>query len=140
MKKNTDRQGFSLIEVMVAFGILALAFTSLIGAFPNALSINKGAENVSVASYLAQDKTEEINSDDYSAIATGTIEALHRLSTNPGSYLYSFERETRVYFADQNLQATSTDTGLKIASTTVYYSDAHKNKKSYNLILLISLK
>lgn len=135
-----DKQGFSLIEVMVAFGILTLALVSLVGAFPNALAINKGAENISIASYLAQDKMEEINSDDYSAIATGTIEALHRLSADPGNYLYNFERETKVYSVDQDLQATSTDTGLKIASTTVYYADAHKNKKNYNLLLLINLK
>lgn len=135
-----NKDGFSLIEVMVAFSILMVTFISLMGAFPTALSINKGAENMSIASYLAQDKIEELNSDDYEAIATGTIEARHRLSADTDNSLYRFERETAIYFVDQNLQATSSDTGLKIASTTVHYTDTHKNNKSYNLKMLISLK
>lgn len=138
---NTAKQkGFSLIEVMVAFSILIVTYISLVGSFPTALAINKGAESISIASYLAQDKIEELNSNDYTAIATGTAESLHRLSNDTNSYLYNFERETRIYSVDANLQSTTTDTGLKIASTTVYYADARKNTKSYSLTLLISQK
>lgn len=136
----TKQQGFSLLEVMVAFAILTTAFISLAGVFPAALSINKGAENISVASFIAQDKIEEINSTDYTALATGTIEIKHRLSTDPSNYLYNFERETSIHFVDQNLQLSLINAGLKMASTTVYYTDGSKNQKNYKLNLLIILK
>lgn len=135
-----NQNGLSLIEIMVAFSILMVTFISLMGTFPMGLSINKGAESSSIASYLAQDKIEEINSSDYNSISTGIIEPLQKLSADPENYLYDFERETTINYVDSDLLATTTDTGIKLASTTVYYDNTQKNKNSFSLILLISQK
>lgn len=130
-----------MIEVMVSFSILVVAFMALISSFPTALSINKSAESATLASYLAQQKIEELSSLSYDDIATGTIESLHNLSASSSDYLYFFERETTVSSLDGNLAATSTDSGLKKISTTVYYNDAATRvRKSYNLIFLTSQK
>ena len=55
-----QQRGLSIIEIMVAFSILTIAFVGLTQAFPFGLSINKTAENSTIASYLAQDKIEEL--------------------------------------------------------------------------------
>src|SRR3990167_663762 len=90
------QSGFSLIEVIVAFTILAIAFIGLVQAFPFGLSINKEAENTTAASYLAQEKIEELVSSGYSNIGVGTIETRHRLSDEATNYLYNYQRETVV--------------------------------------------
>lgn len=139
--KNSNQAGFSLIEIMVALGILSVAFISLMSSFPTALSISKGAENITVAAYLAQQKLEEVNSLGYENIATGTIESLHRLSATSTDPLYRFERETIITNVDGDLNASSTDSGLKKIQTTVYFHDpATRVIKSYSISILNSQK
>lgn len=134
-----NENGLSLIEIMVAFTILTVAFIGLMAIFPKALSVNKGAENKSIASYLAQDKIEELDALGYANIGIGIIEPLHNLSTSSTSYLSKFERETYAAYLDANLNATTTSTGLLKASTTVYYLEAAtKTRKPYNLSIIIT--
>ncbi len=133
-----NKNGFTIIEIMVAFAITAFAFTALMGAFPISLGLNKGAENASIASYLAQGEIESIISEGYNNIATGTVETLHRLSDNTSNYMYYFQRETDISYVDGNLNPSATETGMKKISTSVYYADALKNQKVYTLNLLIS--
>lgn len=143
MKKKiiNDISGLSLIEIMVAFSILTVAYIAIMASFPTALSINKGAESSTLAAYLAQQKIEELSSMPYDSIATGTIEALHNLSADSSNYLYFFERQTDVSYIDGNLAATTTDLGIKKISTTVYYTDAStRTKKPYVLTILNSQK
>jgi prepilin-type N-terminal cleavage/methylation domain-containing protein len=138
-KKLSKQQGLSLIEIMVAISILVIAFIALMYSYPFGLSINKGAENTTIASYLAQDKIEELHSLGYDNINTGIIEAKHRLSDDPSNYLYNFQRETEVRYVNGNLQVESADQGMKRISTTIFYFDAvSKTEKNYNITTLIS--
>lgn len=138
-KKIYNQQGFSLIEIMVAILILTVTFISLMYSFPFGLSITKGAENATIASYLAQDKIEELHSLGYDNIGVGTIEIKHQLSADPSSYLYSFQRKTVVDYVDGDLQTSVSDLGLKRISATIYYINAvSKTEKSYNMTTLIS--
>ena len=101
--------------------------------------INKTAENSTKASYLAQSQLEYLNSLNYSDIGAGTIEAKHRLSADPASYLYSFQRQTAVQNVDSNLQSSQTDTGLKKITVTVYYTNSFaKVEKTYVTTTLIN--
>ncbi|MEA3464131.1 MAG: prepilin-type N-terminal cleavage/methylation domain-containing protein [Patescibacteria group bacterium] len=133
------QQGLSLIEIMVALTILTIAFIGLMQAFPYGLSINKATEDITVASYLAQDKIEELHSLGYDNIATGTPETKHRLSDDQANYLYFYQRQTEVNYVDGNLSNSILDTGMKKISVTVYYTNAlSKTEKSYNITTLIS--
>lgn len=137
--KKYNRKGMSLLEVMVSFSILILVFVSLAQSFPLALTINKTAENATKASYLAQDKLEELNSLGYNNIGIGTVEAKHRLSLNQANYLYYFQRETIINYVDGDLQNTAVDTGLKKISLTIYYGNSlSKTEKSYSTYTLIN--
>lgn len=144
MKKILSKRkiitGFSLIEVMVAFSILTIVFIFILSSFPFALSVTKGAENSSLASYLAQEKIEELNSLSYENVNAGMIEVKHRLSSDPSDYLYNFQRETEVIYVNGNLSQESSDQGLKKISINVYYLEpASKNEKIFNVSTLISL-
>lgn len=137
--KSPNNQGFSLIEIIVAFSIFSVAFFALIPLFPAGISINKNAENNSVAVYVAQVKIEQVMKSNYDEIATGTIEARHVVSTDPGSSDFNFERQTIVSLLDSDLNATSTDIGLKKISTTVYFPNAiSKTIQNFNISTLTS--
>ena len=114
--------GYTLIEIMVAIAILGTSFIGLTQAFPFALKIVKTAENKTKASYLAQEKIEELYQAGYAGIATGTIEIKHRLGA--GSELYNFQRETVVETIDQDLQISVSDLGMKKITTTVFFTDS----------------
>ena len=138
-KYFSNPSGFSLIEVIVAFTILAVAFIGLVQAFPFGLAINKEAENTTVASYLAQDKIEELTSSGYSDISVGIIEVKHRLSDDPSNYLYNYQRETVVSYVDGNLSEVGEGEGMKKISVTIYFINAiSKTEKSYNMATLKS--
>jgi len=133
------QQGLSLIEIMVAFTILVIAFIGLTQSFPYGLSITKSAENITIASYLAQAKIEELYYSGYSNISTGVIEEKHRLSDDQTNYLYFYQRQTEVSYVDGDLSESIEDTGMKKISVTVYYLNAlSKTEKSYNITTLIS--
>lgn len=140
LKHQTKHQnGLSLIEIMVAFTILTIAYIGLVQSFPFGLSINKAAESATIASYLAQDKIEELHSMGYDNIITGAIEIKHRLSDDPVNYLYNFQRQTEVNCVDGDLLDSVVDTGIKKISTTVHYTSAiSKTETSYNITTLIS--
>lgn len=128
-----------LLEIMVSFTILAIAFISLMQVFPFSSSINKSAENATKASYSAQIKIEELNSLGYDNIGVGVIEAKHRLSDDAANYLYFFQRQTTVNYVDGDLQNSVSDTKLKKITVTVYYAaDLLKTEKSYTTYSLIS--
>jgi prepilin-type N-terminal cleavage/methylation domain-containing protein len=134
-------RGFSLIEIMVAFAILSVSFLAIMASFPFGVSINKEAENNTIAANLAQKKIEEVISSEYVNIAVGEIESKHRLASSTADYLYNYQRETTANYLDSNLTATTTDTGLKKISTTVYYTNSiSKSEKSYNTTTIISQK
>ena len=137
--KNLNSQGLSLLEIIVALTIIFVAFLGLMQAFPFSLTINKTAENLTKAAFLAQAKIEQLRSLGYQDIDIGTIEEKHRLTENTGNYLYYFQRETTVNYVDGNLDDSITDLGIKKISTNVYYTNSlSKNEKVYNLTTLIN--
>lgn len=142
MKQEIGNQnGFSIMEVMVAFVIILVVFIGLVGSFPFGMAINKSAENSTVASYLAQEEMENLISQGYQDVGIGTVEARARLSNISTDYLYNFEREVIVTYVDENLNNSVLETELKKIITTVYYTDTiSRRTENYSLISLISLK
>jgi general secretion pathway protein I len=57
-----DMRGFTLLEVMIAIAIIAIAFTSLFGSQSHSLSLAAEAKFNSTASFLAQEKLAEYES------------------------------------------------------------------------------
>jgi len=142
LKKISNNQiGLSIIEIMVAFSILVVAFVGIAQAFPFSLSINKTAENSTIASYLAQDKIEELFSLGYDDMGLGVVEIKQPLDDDPDNYLYRYQRQAKIDYVDGNLTISVIDTGMKKMAVTVYFINAISNQEqSYNITTLISRK
>ncbi len=135
----SNQQALSLIEVIVALSILAFVAIGLMNMYPLGLSINSEAEKSSVASYLCQQKIEQLRASDYEDINVGVIEEKHKLSDSEDDYLYHFWRKTQIDYMDEDLNETDSDLGFKRASTTVYYiNGVTKQEESYHLVTLIN--
>ncbi len=133
------QKGLSLIESMVAITILVVGILGIVQAFPYGLKIDKDASSLTIANNLAQEKIEEQISLGYDNISVGEIEAKHRLSDESDEPYYNFWRETNVQYVDGDLNPSSTDTGLKEITTTVYWVRNLDNKEeNTKVISLIS--
>jgi prepilin-type N-terminal cleavage/methylation domain-containing protein len=65
LKIFSEKKGFSLVEMMVAVCIMAIAFAGLATMEIACINGNSIASNVTMGITLAQDKMEELNSVDY---------------------------------------------------------------------------
>ncbi|HSS65382.1 MAG TPA: prepilin-type N-terminal cleavage/methylation domain-containing protein [Gammaproteobacteria bacterium] len=74
----TAQRGFTLVEVLVAFTLLALFFGALFQVFAGGLTVTRSGEIQSRAVLLAKSKLAEIGAD-------------HRIG--PGSHFGRFERD-----------------------------------------------
>jgi len=137
--KISNQSGFSLAEIVVAFGVLTLGMLAISGSFPFGLKINRESENVSSTTYAAQQKMEQLMALQYSELATGTVEAKHKITTATTSDFYNQSRETIISLVDINQNATTTDVGLKKITINVYHVDAiGRSEKKFTLTSLIS--
>ncbi len=138
-KNFLNKFGFSMIEIMVAFTILVMAFMSIIQSFPFGMAISKDSEMTTTASYLAQEKLEEITSLGYGNINIGEIESKHRLSSDSSDFKYSFQRQTVSTYVDSDFNDSVTNTGMIKIVTTVFYSGlVSRSEESYSAATLIS--
>lgn len=64
----SDRKGFSLLEVMVAVVILAFGLLAIMHLFPIGLRASKISQDTTVATFLAQQKIEELRNTKYADI------------------------------------------------------------------------
>ena len=75
MTKNLSDKGFTLLEVMIAVAIIAIALTTLLGSQAQSVSFANSAKFETMAALLAQSKMSEI-----------TIRAADSLSSDSGDF------------------------------------------------------
>ncbi|MFH1597639.1 MAG: hypothetical protein ABIB97_01025 [Patescibacteria group bacterium] len=138
LRSNKSKQGLTVIEGIVAIAVLLIAVLSIINIFPWSLQISKAAELKTIATNLAQEKIEEIAALDYEEIGMGEFELRHRLDTTPDDPYYIFERKTEVVYADEDLQVTLTDQGIKLVTVTVHWSSKLGGENNLKIVSLIS--
>lgn len=61
-KKGEFRTGLTLVELMIAAGVLVMVSLGLIMTFIGCFTLNEGARNLSIAMNACQEKMEEIRS------------------------------------------------------------------------------
>ncbi len=128
--------GFTLIEVMVAAVIVALALTAVSQTFSMGIELSYNAEKETMAMALAQGKLEETIALGYDNISEGISER-EKFSNDSESHFYAFENQVEVDYMDTNLEKTSSDTGLKKIKVNVFWPN-RKGEKEENLVLLIA--
>lgn len=60
MKSHSAKEGFTLLEVMIAMAILAMSLTILLGAVNSGVIYSGNQRDVTIASFLAQSKMTEL--------------------------------------------------------------------------------
>jgi general secretion pathway protein I len=70
MITNRKNKGFTLLEVMIAVAIIAIALTTLLGSQSQSVSFANSAKFETMAALLAQSKMSEITLQDTSALTS----------------------------------------------------------------------
>ena len=120
-KSPTNHQGFSVIESAMAMIILTVGLFAVVQFFPLSLKIVGNSQQTTTATNLALKQIEAISQLNYDNITPGTLEAKQRLASDPGSYLYSYQRQTVVETVDADFNPCTTDIGFKKIVVTVYW-------------------
>jgi prepilin-type N-terminal cleavage/methylation domain-containing protein len=110
-----DQRGFTLLEVMVAGGILTIGILGLLGFSSSTIKGNAGAERVATATLLAQDKIEQTREAGYNASLTANTTVTEAYGSIPNYPLYQ-----RVTLTQVNTPVT----GMQTVTTTVSWNAA----------------
>lgn len=124
-KSKKIHKGLTLVEVLLALSILIIGILAVIQLFPLGLNMSRLSKNETIAVNLAQAKMEETKNNSYDEIKS---ENRDKVSVNPDSPYYKFERKTDVEFANENLEKVESDSGLKKIIVTLYWQEASEEK------------
>jgi len=72
MSKNVSNTGFTLLEVMVAVALIAIALTTLLGSQAQSVSFANSAKFETTAALLAQSKMSEVVMQETTALSGGS--------------------------------------------------------------------
>ena len=133
-----NNKAFTLVEVLVAAAIVALALTAISQTFSMGMVVSYNAERETVAMALAQENIEETMALGYDNISVGASNR-ERFSDDTESTFYAFEHQLEVSFMNVNLEESVTDTGLKKIKVNVFWPN-RGGEKVESLILLIAKK
>jgi uncharacterized protein (TIGR02598 family) len=113
-----NRGGFSLVEVVLAIGVVAFAFVAIFALLPTGMNTFRQAMDTSVGAQIAQRIAGELQESDYYDLLKQTKPAINTLSNNPDEQHGLLPRR---YFDDQgneirvdNPEAVTNDERLKI--------------------------
>ena len=127
------KQGFTLVEVLFAVAFLSLSLFAVLQVFPVAFNLERLSQTRSQAMALAQEKMEQIYSQDYFDIAPGEL-----LEGNLDPPFNQFSRQINVEYVDGSLEARGTDTGLKKVTVIVSWESpllwAQKQTQIFGLV------
>jgi len=70
MRFKKNRNGFTLLELMIAVGVLIVALAGLLGVFAHLISLNENSSKLTLAVAACQAKLEEIRNSTFSNIYT----------------------------------------------------------------------
>ena len=115
---TAKKNGFTLIETATAVFILSVGICGVLIIFPLSLKIIQSSNLATEAVGLAQEKIEEISSDDYDSILIGTA------SENLAGPFNMFSRQTTANYVDpaNGMNISQTDTGIKKITVVVSWN------------------
>ncbi|HSX27285.1 MAG TPA: prepilin-type N-terminal cleavage/methylation domain-containing protein [Patescibacteria group bacterium] len=113
---RVNRPGFTVIELLIAIGVMGLAIPSMAMALRNLTAINHRARNVALTNIIVGNKAEQIRSAGFNSIAVGTVDFTNELPpelAKPRSATYTITRPTA---------------GVDEVTLTVSYKDYNKTR------------
>lgn len=125
----------TLLETLIALCIFSLVVVAIMQLFPVNLAAAKNSRNKTIASYLAQAQMEELLSNNYTSIPTGTTTLATLSNYHPD--FSDFSSITNVTLVNGDLNLSATDVGLKKISIIIQWKDFGITK-SYAIGTLLS--
>ena len=122
----------------MAITILSIGILTLAKLFPLSLAVSNTAEQTTIAANLAQAEIESIFYTGYDNITTtAMIEIKHRLSNDSQNPFYNYQRQTQAQYVDNNLNTTTTNTGLKKITVTAYWNNRVLNREKSQVFTIL---
>ncbi len=129
-------KGISIIEVMIAITILALALLPMMATFETGISSTVVASEITTATQLANDRIEEIRNhsflDVYNTYKDGVVEDYGTIADFP-----NFRRVTVAEYVDENLDPVAGPTDLLRVTVTLSWH-FRGSEKSHSEVTLIA--
>lgn len=132
------KRGFSLIEAVVALGILSLFVGAILAAFPTAFRLIGSGRAATVAAELVQAKIESLRQVAYGDLTLGTYQARQRVDANPADPFYDFYQTVTVTAVDDSLSPSAGETGLKQVTVTLEWTDPERGPRSADISTLVT--
>jgi prepilin-type N-terminal cleavage/methylation domain-containing protein len=117
------RRGFTAVELLIAMTLFTVGLLSVIQVIPANRRLLAQSGNLTQAAFLAQEQIESLYAVPFSGLTTGTYAARAAIDQSSSSPYAGYEREITVQNVDASLAVTGTDTGLKLVTVTVYWSE-----------------
>lgn len=130
------KQGFTLIEAVVAIAIFVVGILAILQFLPAASKVAWQARHKTQAAFLIQGKLEEYLASSYEELETGVVEARAPAVSDTGSQLYYFEIEVEINYVDENLNEIGEDQDLKKIEVTTYWQEGGQEKQE-KLVTLV---
>ncbi len=121
-KHHKIERGFSLIEIVVALGLLATGLIGVVRLFPVGLRASKRSEVISKAALLAQQQLEELKLRGYAALAADPPDA--PLSGSAGTYQWA------VAVASVDAVGLPTPNDLRAVTVTVQWPEGKQTRST----------
>ncbi|MDI6891857.1 MAG: prepilin-type N-terminal cleavage/methylation domain-containing protein [Actinomycetota bacterium] len=131
-----EEKGISIIEVMIAITILALALLPMMAMFETGISSTTVAGEITIATQLANDRIEEIRNHSFLDVYnTYKDEVVENYGTIPD--FPRFRRVTVAEYVDENLDPVAGPTDLLRVTVTLYWH-FRGSEKSHSEVTLIA--
>ena len=118
-----DRDGFTIIELLVSIGLFAIIVPTLSIGIRNLIILNNRARDIALASLIAENKAELLRSAGYNSITTGTTDFSGELPAELGS------PKSASYTVTEN-------NGLKNVTISISYKDYSKTtSRTYQTVV-----
>lgn len=108
------RAGFSLVEVVLALGVVALAFIGIFSMLPTGLTIFRQAMDTSIGAQISQRIVGEAQQTDFDALVPGNQSATQTKKTTIGGDGGQFYAMPLRYFDDQGTEIPFNDLSTDI--------------------------
>lgn len=115
-----NKNGFSLVEFMIAIAILAIGLLALVGLQSTAIKGNFSAKNLTTAVLLAEKKMEEFKNTSFASLTNGTFNDANNSLTGTGTSGGLFNRSWTI-------QTYSGSTYMKQITVTITWTVGGRN-------------
>lgn len=129
INSQRHKRGFSLLELIIAIGVLAIGLVGVLQIFPVGLRASRHSGMITKAAFLAQNKMEEIKMQDFEEIADFSPEI--PLSGTDGDF------DWEIFIDEVELDGVESDENIRKVSITISWLERNR-KRSKDFVTYVT--